>query len=763
MKLVKWAVYAVAGLVVLAIAGIGVAMTVIDGAFVKARAERWMKDEKKRTLAIEGTPKLSLFPVFRLSLGKTTLSEPSSDKVFVALESAEVAVRVMPLFSGAVAVDTLSLAGFQAHVVRDKNGRMNFADLAGPQRSDDDAHREPPDVSVAGVNIDRAAFTYRDAASGQELSVGEFNLKTGRLEANTPAPVSLSVQVAGKKPAIDLKAKLEGEARFDLRRKVFALARLDAQVLGSAASLRGLDLRALGALSVDGARQTFVAQGFKVEVKGMLDRDQLNATVSAPEVSITPQKAAGQAVTARVLVKGPGRNVDAKLDVAAVEGTASALSIPLLKVELDASADANSVKGSVSTPVKANLEGRVLELPKLVARLAIASPAIPQKAVTLPIEAALRLDAGKGTGNGEVNTKFDDSTIVAKFGATKLEPIIASFDVSIDQLNLDRYLPKDAKAEKKDAPIDLSPLKGPTVNGKIAIGRLQAKGVKLENLKAELKLAGGRLEVSPYSANLYGGTLGGSLVADANGNRFALKENLKNVALGALLRDAAQKDVMEGRGDVSLDVTTAGATVPALKKGLNGNAKVTVREGAVKGVNLAESFRNVKSVLGSKSSKPDMTKKTDFSEMGASFVIRNGVARNDDLSAKSPFLRLSGAGDIDIGNNTLDYLAKAALVATSKGSGGAEASNLVGVTVPVKLSGSLDAPDWNIDYSALIAAGGLGVAGAVVGGPAGAVIGGVRGLLGGDKPKDGAAKKDAGAEKKEEGGLGGKLKGLFGR
>ncbi|MDA0225536.1 MAG: AsmA family protein [Proteobacteria bacterium] len=759
MKLVKWAFFSVVGLVVLAIAGIGIAMSVIDGAFVKARAERYMKDEKQRTLQIVGTPTLTLFPVFRLVLGKTTLSEPKSDKVFVSLESMDVAVRVMPLLSGTLAIETLTLAGLNANVMKDNTGRMNFADLAGDHakasNDADDHDGSPPNVSIAGVNIDRAALTYTDVASGQVVSVGEFNLKTGRLDENTPAPVSLSVQVGGRKPAIDMKAKLVGEARFNLKRKIFSISKLDARVLGNAATLRGLDVHARGNLSADAAAQTYSVEGFSVEVKGTLERDQLSASVSAPAISITPQKASGQAVKATVRIKGPKRNVDAKLDIAAVDGTAAALSIPSLKIELDAAAEGNSVKGSIATPLQANLKDRVLDLPKIIARMTITSPAIPQKAVTLPIEASLRLDAGKGSGNGQVQTKFDGSTIRAKFGATKLEPLVANFDVAIDQLNLDRYLPKDSTSgkAKADAPIDLSPLKGPTVSGKIEIGRLQAKGVKLEKLHAEVKLAGGRLDIAPYSANLYGGTLGGTVSADANGNRIAVKENVKNVDLGPLLRDAAKKDVLEGRGDVTLEITAAGGTVSALKRALAGNAKVTVREGAVKGVNLADSFRNIKSVMGSKSSKPDMSKKTDFSEMGASFVIKNGVARNDDLSAKSPFLRLTGAGNIDIGNNSLDYLAKAALVATSKGSGGADTSKLAGVTVPVKLTGSLDAPDWNIDYSALISAGGLGKVTEKLGG---AVGGAVRGLLGGDKPKEGE-------KKPEGGGLGGKLKGLFGR
>jgi AsmA protein len=103
--------------------------------------------------------------------------------------------------------------------------------------------------------------------------------------------------------------------------------------------------------------------------------------------------------------------------------------------------------------------------------------------------------------------------------------------------------------------------------------------------------------------------------------------------------------------------------------------------------------------------------------MSASFNIKNGVARNDDLAAQSPFLRLGGAGNIDIGNSTIDYTAKATLVATSKGQGGRAVGDVAGVTIPVKLSGALDNPTWNVDYSALAgaaASGALGKTGGVI-------------------------------------------------
>ena len=41
------------------------------------------------------------------------------------------------------------------------------------------------------------------------------------------------------------------------------------------------------------------------------------------------------------------------------------------------------------------------------------------------------------------------------------------------------------------------------------------------------------------------------------------------------------------------------------------------------------------------------------------------------------------------------------MVATSKGQGGTDLEHLSGLTIPVKLSGSFDAPKYEIDYRAL--------------------------------------------------------------
>ena len=168
---------------------------------------------------------------------------------------------------------------------------------------------------------------------------------------------------------------------------------------------------------------------------------------------------------------------------------------------------------------------------------------------------------------------------------------------------------------------------------------------------------------------------------------------------------------------------------------MGGSARVELRDGSVKGINLGEAIGDVRSVVGKGPKTNDPSKRTDFSEITASFAIKNGVAHNQDLQGKAPLFRITGAGDIDVGNSTLNYGAKASLVATSKGQGGRELPNLTGVTIPVKVTGALEKPDITVDFAELIAKSGmglgkaLGAAGGAVGGTAGSAAGGVKDKL----------------------------------
>ena len=180
----------------------------------------------------------------------------------------------------------------------------------------------------------------------------------------------------------------------------------------------------------------------------------------------------------------------------------------------------------------------------------------------------------------------------------------------------------------------------------------------------------------------------------------------RQIANRQLLRDAMQRDPLEGRATIKANVTTSGDTPSALKHALGGTADLSIRDGAVKGINLAEIARKARALRkgGVESMAAVKSEKTDFSEMTAHFDIARGVAHNRDLSVKSPFLRVTGAGDINLAESALAYTVKAQVVSTATGQDGKAAADTgLQLTIPVKLSGHFDAIAWEIDYQSMLA------------------------------------------------------------
>jgi len=711
MKAIRISLYVIAGLVVLLVLGVAVFAMTFNPNKYKPEIERLVKDKTGRTLSLKGDLQLAFWPALGAKVNGVTFSERGSDQQFLAVDSAHASVALMPLLHGEAIVDGISVSGLKATVIKEKDGKFNFSDLMeaktaepkpqGKTESKEQAQKKADQREAQGgqavafdigsVNVDRSAVTYIDKASGQEIEVSDLKLSTGKIAEKADGKLELKAAVKAKNPQADVKVDVSGGYKFDLAAKAFAISKLDAKVTGAAAGITNLNVNAKGDVSANPDKNEYNVKGLALDVKGVQDKQSLEAHIAAPELQIAADKAKGAAITANLSMKDAAREVQAALKLSGVEGSAKALAIPQLQADLT-----------------------------------VNDPSLPQKNIKIPVSGSIRADLEKQTANADLTSKFDESNIQAKLGLAKFSPPAYDFDINVDKLNLDRYTKQPEKkpvstpteegkappsggqqpaptAQKKDedTPVDLSFLKGLNANGRLQVGQLQASGLKLANVKAEVHAANGKLDIAPHSANLYEGSITGAVTATADG-RVAAKENLTSVAIGPLLRDVAQKDVLEGKGNVALDVNTGGKSVNAMKKALAGNARVQLKDGAIKGINLAEVFRKAKSALGTQEQRAQaaQTEKTDFSELNATFKIQNGVAHNDDLDVKSPLFRVGGAGDIDIGNSKIDYTTKATVVASTQGQGGADLAQLSGVTVPVRLVGPFDALSYKVDYAA---------------------------------------------------------------
>jgi AsmA protein len=724
MRALKWTAGILGGLVLLAIVAAAIVAATFDPNQYKPQIVALVKERTGRTLTMDGKIGLTFFPKIGAEVERVALSVPQGTRTFAKVDEARVALALLPLLSRQVIVDRVTFSGLAVDLVRYKDGRTNFDDLTGQAKPEQPAEKPaeapagpPLAVDVGGIELRNAAIGWRDEREGTDVRLSNVHLRTGRIASGVPGKIEFAAKIDGAQPKVNLQVGLETGYRLNFETRALALSSLDLKAAGDAPGLAGFEARLKGEMvDVDPAAKRVNLSGVELAAKS---KDGLDAKFSIPRLQVAPERAESKAITGEVKLAKPQAAIDAKLALSALEAKGADIRFARFDVDLDAKQANLAVQGKLGTPVMLNLDSQSVQLPGIAGDLTVSGPDIPGKSLKAAVKGGARADWGKRNANAELALKIDESNVQTKLAVANWSQPAVQFDVVADRLNVDRYFPPQktaaAPAGGKSAqgaataapkPIDLSALKPLNATGNLRIGALQVQNIKAEQVNAAIKAAGGRLEVSPMSARLYDGTLAGSAAVNADDNRFAVKQNLTGVNLGPLLRDAANKDILEGRGNVALDVTTAGATADQLKRALGGTASLALKDGAFKGVDVAGTIRKAQAMLGSKRALEEQAKggeKTDFSELTASFVIKNGVARNEDLQGKSPLLRLGGAGDIDIGAGAMDYTAKASIVATTTGQGGKDLARVAGVTVPVHISGPFESLKYRVDVGALAA------------------------------------------------------------
>lgn len=698
----KYALFGVAGLVALFALLLAVVAFTGDPNSFKPQIVKLVQEKKQRTLSIDGDIKLKLFPKLGVDLGKTRLSEHKSTQEFAALESVKLFVAWLPLLKKELVVDKISVDGVRANLIRHADGSTNIDDLLSKEES------EQVKFDIEGVKIKHGALSFDDRMAKRKLGIAEFEMESGRLKDNTHTDIELDFKVTGDHPSMAARVKVKSGLLFALEEKHYALDDLNLKLSGEAVGIKNLELSAKGDIDAQLKAQVFSLKDVKLDLKGNRAADKLDIALNAPKLILTPSKAEASKLTLEAKIEQANGKLTATLTLPDLAGNTKQFNVSQLSLDIDGKQGDNSIKGKLTSPLAGSLDAQTFNLAKLAANLDVANPKLPKGGMKLALSGDARADLAKQQVTANLNTKLDDSTIQAKLGMKQFANPHFNFDIAIDQMDLDRYLPPKGKQEKSqpESPIDLSALKSLNASGSVRIGQLKVANVKSSNVRLDLKAGAGRVEANPLSANLYQGAMKGAFSATTTASpKIAVQQNLTGISIGPLLKDLAEKDLLDGRGNVSLNVTTQGATAGAMKKALNGSAAVNLQDGAIKGINIASTLRSAKAKLGmqsdSQTQAASATEKTDFSELKASFAINNGVAHNDDLSAKSPLLRLTGNGDINIGAGSMDYVAKATVVGSLEGQGGKEISQLKGVTVPVRITGPFDALKYKVDVGAL--------------------------------------------------------------
>ena len=646
----------------------------------KAQIIQTVQEKQQRQLSINGNIALRFFPKIGVELENVALSEFQSKQEFASLARARVSLALMPLLRKQIVIDKIALHELKLRYVRDADGKSNIDDLTAKKDKEKTEtsvegkteSNGPIQFEVDGIEIKNAQIQIKDEKAKVQGQISAFNLNTGKLSNRSNTPFTLDTHLQLLQPKVDARLTMSSEVQLSLADANYTLKdlklSLEAQLEQQVAKLN-----VTSALFGKNA-ETWFTDGIDIQAS-------LNAAKDAQDLKLN-------AKTGKLNLK------------------ASQLSFDQLQIDLQQQKGKAISQVTLKSPLVFDVGLSKFELKGLKIDTLIKDPSLAQNEIRIPIDGDIVVELEQKKLAANLRSQFDDSRISTTFNLTDFAHPAIQFKLLVDHINVDRYIKHDAstntsKPEQEQRPIDLSILNKLNVQGQIELKQLQAKNLHFTDIVLPIKIQGGELQINEMRAQLYQGSLQGKLSLSSE-NRVKVSQNLSNININPLLKDFMQKDILEGRGNLNLNIDTHGKFTQDFKQNLNGVVTAKLNDGAVKGINLAKSLRDFKAKILNKTDQQqaaNSAEKTDFSALSASIVFKDGIGQSDDLDMKSPFLRVGGSGKVNLRENNLDYTAKVMVVNTATGQDGTDLSQLKDISIPVRLSGPFDKLGYQILYA----------------------------------------------------------------
>ncbi len=279
---------------------------------------------------------------------------------------------------------------------------------------------------------------------------------------------------------------------------------------------------------------------------------------------------------------------------------------------------------------------------------------------------------GKHFKADTLKLQLDDFNISGYLNVKDIESQAMAFKFSGNDLNVDNYLPpssdqsstekeKNSNGESSVSEQPLFPeevLRGLNMNGSMDLTSMTVAGLRFDKPAVTLNAAGGQQKVT-VASGFYQGTIGLDSKLDVRKKgtpRITANAELKGVSLEALVTPVPAMKTVQGTANAVVDVTSRGQFQSELTRNLNGKVNFAIDKGVFTDANFDKLVCEGISTIRKKNMvEKEWGKTTSFRDLSGTFIIRNGVASNNNLIAALSSLNLKGDGKIDLVQQSLDY------------------------------------------------------------------------------------------------------------
>lgn len=626
-RAIKIFLIVIAALVVLLAATVFVVTQIIDPNDFKPQIREQAMTQANLDLEIPGDLAWQFWPSLGVSLGRTEARIAGEEELFAGINSASVGVAVWPLLFGQVEMDGVTLDGLEVNLVETADG-ANWEKIGPQEGAEDDttpAEEEQPGES-GGMDI--------------PLTIPSVAITDGKIRyQNTTDGTDIRVEhfnfnaqdVSLEEPfpmQMSLRYQDQSDMRVDLNLETTLAADLDNNHF------------VLDPMTLDADIAGMTTNPVSVHLEQKLD---VNLDEDRAEITDLLLEAAGTRTTGNATVTG-------------------------LTGEM-------KVAGQINTePFDAN---KALE-------------AIGEEPIATSDDSALSKVALSATLDGPANSvmvnplkvTLDSSTLTGKAGLENLETGKIVFDLNLDKITLDGYLPPQSDEEDSGAAsgagggtggkeggttqlseaelIPVESLRPLLLDGSLKIGELNYDTIQASNIVFNVNAKDGVLRLTKASGDTLQGGFNGSGRLDVSGNtpRITFNQKVTSMQLQPVVAMALDKDLAKGIFSMDLDFSASGNSEKALVNSAKGNASMNLADGTVRGLNLYGTlvggvndmlgrFQGLSALIPNQESgklPAALSEDTKIIDLTTKASLNQQVANLDSLEAKLDKGTLSGNG-----------------------------------------------------------------------------------------------------------------------
>lgn len=386
-----------------------------------------------------------------------------------------------------------------------------------------------------------------------------------------------------------------------------------------------------------------------------------------------------------------------------------------VSIKAEAGGATVAVKGKIGNPaavsgldLSVSVAGQDLSALSAIAQAPV--PPLGPYSITAKIKGALE----KAIEVPSLNVKMGESALAGKATLQlKGRPVLTA-SLASDLIKLSDFVKEpqggkpaesDKGAEKKPAagaadkrvfpadPLPVDGLKAADANIDLAVKKLLANGIPVDDIQVKLRLRNGDLTVKPLAAKIAGGVIDGNVRLNAARGTPALDVAIsgKKIDVGRLLAAMDVTDLLSGTLNTDVALKGQGQSVRTLMASLNGKTNIVMGKGRMKSDALDIYAGGAAKLL----TQVVVGKKSEYTVINCfvnQFDVQKGVAKSKILLFDTEYTTVTGKGEINLGTEEIDYQVDPR-----------PKSVTVNTAVPVQITGMIGDPSISLNKLAAAA------------------------------------------------------------